>query len=164
METSVHLCVCVFSRVWLSADLWTVACQVPQSMGFSRQKYWTSISSSRGASWPKDRTCSGLSHCIQIVYHLSHQGSPGVTCYFYRGCFISDADKKVKCYLLLLHLKLSVVVVCRPRHVAHEILVHWPGVEPMLSELGTQRLNHCTTREVPDLFSTWWYDAMQCLP
>ena len=28
-----------FSRVWLFATLWTVACQVPLSMGFSRQKY-----------------------------------------------------------------------------------------------------------------------------
>ena len=40
--------------------------------------------------------------------------------------FISDADKKVKRYLLLLHLKLLAAVVCWPRHVAHEILVHWP--------------------------------------
>ena len=28
-----------FSCVWLSATLWTVACQVPLSMGFSRQEY-----------------------------------------------------------------------------------------------------------------------------
>ena len=29
-----------FSRVWLCATLWTVACQAPLSMGFSRQEYW----------------------------------------------------------------------------------------------------------------------------
>ena len=28
------------SRVWLFATPWTVACQAPQSMGFSRQEYW----------------------------------------------------------------------------------------------------------------------------
>ena len=30
-----------FSRVWLFATLWTVACQAPLSMGFSRQEYWS---------------------------------------------------------------------------------------------------------------------------
>ena len=37
------LCVCMlrlFSHVQLFATLWTVACQAPLSMGFSRQKYW----------------------------------------------------------------------------------------------------------------------------
>ena len=42
------------------------------SMGFSRQEYW------RGSSWPEDRThiCLRLPHCRQILYPLSHQGSP----------------------------------------------------------------------------------------
>ena len=26
-----------------SCDLWTVACQAPQSMGFSRQEYWNGL-------------------------------------------------------------------------------------------------------------------------
>ena len=37
------MCVCVcesLSHVWLFATLWTVARQVPLSMGFSRQEYW----------------------------------------------------------------------------------------------------------------------------
>ena len=42
------------------------------SMGFSRQEYW------RGSSWPEDRThiCLRVPHCRQILYPLSHQGSP----------------------------------------------------------------------------------------
>ena len=32
-----------FSRVWLCATLWTVACQVPLSMEFSRQEYWSGL-------------------------------------------------------------------------------------------------------------------------
>ena len=32
-----------FSRVWLFATLWTVAQQVPLSMGFSRQEYWSGL-------------------------------------------------------------------------------------------------------------------------
>ena len=32
-----------FSRVRLSATLWTMACQAPLSMGFSRQEYWSGL-------------------------------------------------------------------------------------------------------------------------
>ena len=36
----VHMRSC-FSRVWLFGTLWTLACQTPLSMGFSRQEYWS---------------------------------------------------------------------------------------------------------------------------
>ena len=32
-----------FSRVQLFVTLWTVACQVPLSIGFSRQEYWNGL-------------------------------------------------------------------------------------------------------------------------
>ena len=35
----VHVLSC-FNRVWQGETLWTVACQAPLSMGFSRQEYW----------------------------------------------------------------------------------------------------------------------------
>ena len=35
--------VCLFSRVWLFATLWTVAHQPPLSMGFPRQEYWSKL-------------------------------------------------------------------------------------------------------------------------
>ena len=52
-----YICVCIcstckimcvyvlncFSSVQLCATLWTVACQVPLSMGFSRQEYWSGL-------------------------------------------------------------------------------------------------------------------------
>ena len=31
------------SHVWLFVTLWTVACQIPLSMGFSRQEYWSGL-------------------------------------------------------------------------------------------------------------------------
>ena len=37
-----YLKVC-FSRVQHSVTLWTMACQVPLSMGFSRQEYWSGL-------------------------------------------------------------------------------------------------------------------------
>ena len=38
------------SRVWLLATPWTAAYQAPQSMGFSRQKYWSGVPSP--SPWP----------------------------------------------------------------------------------------------------------------
>ena len=40
----VCVCVCVlFSHVWLFATPWTVACQAPMSMEFSKQEYWSGL-------------------------------------------------------------------------------------------------------------------------
>ena len=41
-----YICVCVlscFSRVQLCVTLWTVSCQAPLSIGFSRQEYWSGL-------------------------------------------------------------------------------------------------------------------------
>ena len=48
----------LFGRVRLFATPWTVACQVPPSMGFSRKEYWSGLPmpSSRGSSQPRDLT------------------------------------------------------------------------------------------------------------
>ena len=35
--------VCVLSHVQLFATPWSVACQAPLSMGFSRQEYWSGL-------------------------------------------------------------------------------------------------------------------------
>ena len=41
---AIHACgLSCFSRVQLSVTLWTVACQAPLSMGFSRQEYWRGV-------------------------------------------------------------------------------------------------------------------------
>ena len=65
------------SRVRLFATPWTVAHQVPLSMGFSRQEYWS------GLPFPSPGESSQPRHGIhvscmdrQILYQLSHKGSP----------------------------------------------------------------------------------------
>ena len=52
---------------------WTIACQAPLSMGILQARIleWVAMPSSRGLN-------PGLLHCRQILYHLSHQGSPGL--------------------------------------------------------------------------------------
>ena len=45
-HTHTHICMCMlscFSHVQLFATLWTIACQAPLSMGFSRQEYWSGL-------------------------------------------------------------------------------------------------------------------------
>ena len=45
---------------------------------FSRQEYWSGLKISRGSSQPRDSN-SSVTHCRQILYHMSHQGSPQIT-------------------------------------------------------------------------------------
>ena len=42
-QTPSGLCCAVLSCVWLFATPWTVACQAPRSMEFSRQEYWSGL-------------------------------------------------------------------------------------------------------------------------
>ena len=39
----IYVRVCMFSPVQLFVTLWTVTCQAPLSMGFSRQEYWNGL-------------------------------------------------------------------------------------------------------------------------
>ena len=56
------------SHVQLFATPWTVACQAPLSLGFSRIPEWVAISFSSGSSWLRDWTHVS---CISrwILYH-----------------------------------------------------------------------------------------------
>ena len=61
---------------------WAVVCQAPLSMGFSRPEYWSGSpvpSPAGGGSegvFPTQELNLGLAHCRQILYLVSHQGSP----------------------------------------------------------------------------------------
>ena len=65
------LCVGVplLSCVQLLAVLWTVACQAPLSMGFSRQEYWNGLPFPSPEVFLTQRWNLHLLHCRQILYH-----------------------------------------------------------------------------------------------
>ena len=69
-----------FSRVQLCETLWTVVCQAPLSMAFSRQEYWIGLPCPPPGDLPYPGIKLTISYvsCIgrQIPYHLSHQESP----------------------------------------------------------------------------------------
>ena len=98
------VCLCShFSCVQLCVILWTVACHVPLSMGFSRQEYWSGLSSPgdlpNPGIEPTSLTSPALAggfftssftwlsrclrwwwihlHCRQILFRLSHRFTDG---------------------------------------------------------------------------------------
>ena len=66
----------LLSRVQLFVTPWTVACEAPLSMEFSRQEYWSGLPFSSPGDLPDPGIEPGLLYCGQTLYHLSHQGSP----------------------------------------------------------------------------------------
>ena len=72
------VCPWSLSHVRLFATPWTVACQVPLSMGFSRQESWRGLPSSRGFSRPRDWAHVSYISCIGrwvLLDHSRHLGS-----------------------------------------------------------------------------------------
>ena len=74
---ALQMCVCVVRcPVVSSATLWTVDRQAPLSMEFSRHEYWNGLPFSSPGELPDQGSNWGLPHYGQILYCLSHQGSP----------------------------------------------------------------------------------------
>ena len=61
-----------------SVTPWTVACQAPLSMGFSRPEYWSGQPFHFPGDLPNPMTEPNNSHCRWILYWLSHQESPRI--------------------------------------------------------------------------------------
>ena len=75
VDVQVKVRVKSLSRVRLFVTPWTVACQAPLSIGFSRQEYWSGLP----LQWkiqgifPTQGFNPYLPHCRQTLYPLSHQ-------------------------------------------------------------------------------------------
>ena len=71
--------VCLLSRSIMSnsVTLSIVAHQPPLSMRFSRQEYWSGLPFPSPGDLPDPAIEPGSPDCGQMLYRLSHQGSPG---------------------------------------------------------------------------------------
>ena len=67
-----------FSRVQLFVTPQATVRQVPLSMGFSRQESWSGLPFPLQGIFPTQGLNLGLLHCRQILYHVSHRGSPSI--------------------------------------------------------------------------------------
>ena len=61
-----------FGHVQLFAILWTIACQAPPSMGFSRQEYWSGLSSPS----PRDLPNPGIKLVSLCLLHWQASSLP----------------------------------------------------------------------------------------
>ena len=81
-EEGLAHCVCLFSRfspVRLFATPWTVPCQTPLSLGFSRQEYWSGMPSPPPEDLPDSviKSASPVSPSLRAdSLPLHHQGNP----------------------------------------------------------------------------------------
>ena len=64
----------LLSCVQLFVTPWTIACQAPLSMKFYRQEYWSGLPWLSPGIFLTQGSNPGLSHCRQILYHLSYSG------------------------------------------------------------------------------------------
>ena len=72
-------CASLLCCVWLFCHPWTVACQAPLSMGFSRQEFWGGLSNPNAflqGIFPTQGSNPGLLCGGWVLHCLSHQGSP----------------------------------------------------------------------------------------
>ena len=71
------------SCVQLCANLWSIICQAPLSMEFSRRKYWSGLPVTffRGSSLPKDRT--RVSHLLHWQAASLPLAPPGKSYLYY---------------------------------------------------------------------------------
>ena len=63
------MCVCVYSVVSDSATPWTVAHQVPLSIGFSRQEYWCVLPLPPSGHLPNPESTPASNTLLAILYH-----------------------------------------------------------------------------------------------
>ena len=66
----------LLSRVQLFVTPWTVAHQAPLSMGIFQTRILEGCHALLQGLFPTQGSNPGLLYCRQILYYLSHQGSP----------------------------------------------------------------------------------------
>ena len=92
---SINLCVRVLSHVWLFVTPWTVTCQAPLSIEFSRQEYWSGLPFPPPRDLPdRDWTC--------VSYF------PALAGRFFTTNTTWEAQFQVCFYLLLLFLNWNI--------------------------------------------------------
>ena len=115
------------SHVQLFATPWTVPCQAPPSVEFSRQEYWSGLPFPSPGDLLTQGLNSSLQHCRQTLYRLSHQGSPIYT-YIYikhRSIHISNIFKYILKYVNIYQTIYS-LNICKYVFKVYKDTLSWP--------------------------------------
>ena len=106
-------------------------------LGSSVHGILQAMSSSRGSSQPRGN--SGLPHCRQILYHLSHQGSPRIlgvgSLSFLQEIFLTQESNWG-----LLHCRLEKAMAPHSSTLAWKI--PWTEEPGRLQSMGSRRVRH----------------------
>ena len=100
---------------------WLVTRQVPLSMQFSRPEYWRGLPFPPPGMFPTQGSNSGLLHCRQILYQLSHKRSP-----YSHGTHANNSLSHASGFLWINH---SVRSLC-------------PGDTPSPNSISLMKTNH----------------------
>ena len=102
------LCVLSHSRVWLFVTPWTVACQAPLSIEFSRQEYWSGLRFLTPGDLPDPRGGSCVS-CVLCIGRRFFTSVPPrkslVACKILQFIFIAPVPRAVQvgvCWIIYL--------------------------------------------------------------
>ena len=101
-----------FSHVQLFATLWTVPCQVPLSMRFSRQKYWSGLPCPPPGDHPNPgiKLAPPVAPALKVdSLSLGYQESPSFIISFNKFCSLSVSLNSVSCSNKLIRPKKEVV-------------------------------------------------------
>ena len=130
----------LFSCVQLFATLWTAACQIPLSMGFSRQEYWSGLPFSRGLSWPRARSwVSPIAGRFFTIWATSEALVPGIqgpnkAAVTFKELLWIRRTRGSICLKSTKHGELGLVAQM-PHSPAHLVLAH-PPLAPFVAGVG----------------------------
>ena len=84
-----------FSHGRLFVTLWTVSCQAPLSMGFSRQEYWRGLHALLQAIFPTQ----GSNPCVLHLLHWQADSLPLTPCIYTQWNTTQPWERKKSCHL-----------------------------------------------------------------
>ena len=84
-----------FSSVRLSATLWTIACEAPLSMGFSRQEYWSGLTCPPPLDLPDPGSEPESLISPALADGFFTTSTTYTACLFYLRCPLSSRNRKL---------------------------------------------------------------------
>ena len=132
-----------FSRIRLFATLWTTARQVSQSMGFSRQEYWSGLPRPP----PGDLPDPGIETALLTSLTLSGRFfTTGATWKTLSVCIIHIAVLLLQC--VLSHCNVYYHIVCKTVYITHYINTYYVLIQCVLHIamciITQQFYSHCS--------------------
>ena len=144
------VCVCLFSHIWLFVTPWTIACQDPLSMEFSRQEYWSGLP----LSSPGDLPDTGI---IPVSF-----ASPTLSGRFFitmppvKPIVSHTHQKHILKKKLIRFFFLKIAIQLPTANVEEEGVVGWIPESGRSSGVGNGNLLQCSCLGNPMDRGAWW--------